>query len=295
MYDTITITDILRQSGLSRAAGDIAAGLQPTLGVFLTPLDRDEDLPIGSSKIGGGCDLPRGTAWPVFQGVNQRFLAQINLEEAAELLPDFPLPTSGLLTFFWCQEFEHGTDPGGFKVMHLQCPRENLVRAADPWAKIPRKLSLIQRLACVKPPARGMGFNPCAAELRAMLTFPDEFGPFAPKPPLTEVESETLHEALHAPLSDAGLLFEGHRLLGAPTNIQSPVELEAEAYRLNPSAPDWKNAERGAKDWRLLLQLDSDHDAGFCFGDWGSLYFLMKETDLRAQRWDRVVLLTQCH
>lgn len=295
MNDTLPIADLMREHGLARVADSLIESMQPTIALSLTPLDADEDLPIGASKVGGGCDLPRGVSWPTFQGVNQRFMAQINLTDAASVFPGSPLPTSGLLSFFWCQEFEHGTDLNGFKVMHLQCPPHNLVRAPDPWASVPRKLNLIQRLARVKPPPRGMGFTPCAAELRRMSTIPDTSGPWAPKMTLDEEETDRLLGDLVEPLARAGVLSEGHRVLGAPSNVQNPVELEAEAYRLNPSRPDWTHADRGAKDWRLLLQLDSDHAPGFCFGDWGTLYYLLREPDLRSQRWDRVCIMTQCH
>ena len=35
--------------------------------------------------------------------------------------------------------------------------------------------------------------------------------------------------------------------------------------------------------WRLLLQLDSDDDAGMMWGDEGTLYFWVPEADARRQ------------
>lgn len=58
-------------------------------------------LPLGTSRIGGGPDLPPG-AWPVdARGLRHPFLVQIDLAEiAAACGPLSPLPPSGLLSFF---------------------------------------------------------------------------------------------------------------------------------------------------------------------------------------------------
>jgi uncharacterized protein YwqG len=50
-------------------------------------------------------------------------------------------------------------------------------------------------------------------------------------------------------------------------------------------------------EWRLLLQVDqvdSDEPVGMMWGDLGRLYFMMRDEDLRAGRFDRVWLELQC-
>ena len=42
-----------------------------------------------------------------------------------------------------------------------------------------------------------------------------------------------------------------------------------------------KQLESGIKDWRLLLELGSDENAGLIWTDFGKLYFWIREEDLR--------------
>jgi uncharacterized protein YwqG len=44
----------------------------------------------------------------------------------------------------------------------------------------------------------------------------------------------------------------------------------------------------------LLLQLDSDRDLGWQWGDMGLLYFWIPDEDLAAGRFDRVWTILQC-
>ncbi|MDP3853118.1 DUF1963 domain-containing protein, partial [Phenylobacterium sp.] len=48
-------------------------------------------------------------------------------------------------------------------------------------------------------------------------------------------------------------------------------------------------------DWRLLLQLDTDDEAGMMWGDVGSLYFWIRERDARIGDFSKVWMILQCH
>jgi uncharacterized protein YwqG len=50
----------------------------------------------------------------------------------------------------------------------------------------------------------------------------------------------------------------------------------------------------GASEWRLLFQIASEADGDFMWGDSGNLYFMIREADARAARFDNVWLLSQC-
>jgi hypothetical protein len=52
--------------------------------------------------------------------------------------------------------------------------------------------------------------------------------------------------------------------------------------------------ESGRYDWILLLQLDSDDDAGMMWGDVGMLYFWIKREDLKKENFDNVWMILQC-
>jgi uncharacterized protein YwqG len=60
-------------------------------------------------------------------------------------------------------------------------------------------------------------------------------------------------------------------------------------------SPETRALEGGAKDWRLLLQVDSDDDLGVTWGDLGSLYFWIRESDARSGRFDNCWVVLQCH
>ena len=93
-----------------------------------------------------------------------------------------------------------------------------------------------------------------------------------------------------------------HRLGGWPQLVQNELWLAAqlassgvyvggpEGYR-DPRVPA---LARGAADWRLLLQLDSDDDADTMWGDLGRLYFTGRHGDLVRGAVDEVWFELQC-
>jgi len=57
-----------------------------------------------------------------------------------------------------------------------------------------------------------------------------------------------------------------------------------------------KTDERiSSTDWRLLLQVDTDNDAGMMWGDTGMLYFWIREQDARARDFSKVWMILQCY
>ena len=50
---------------------------------------------------------------------------------------------------------------------------------------------------------------------------------------------------------------------------------------------------KGAMDWLLLLQIDSDEHAGMRWGNAGMLYYWIKRDDLKAQHFDDTWLVLQ--
>lgn len=62
----------------------------------------------------------------------------------------------------------------------------------------------------------------------------------------------------------------------------------------DPSDAELKELSEGAKDWRLLLQFDSDDDLKVMWGDAGIIYFWIREQDARAGRFERAWVVLQC-
>lgn len=94
-----------------------------------------------------------------------------------------------------------------------------------------------------------------------------------------------------------------HKAGGWPDLVQNPMEEEcalvtAGIYAGSPEGWHWEEARRilsEPNDWRLLLQIGSDDDAGMMWGDLGRLYLWIRQADLGAGRFDRTWLILQCH
>jgi len=50
----------------------------------------------------------------------------------------------------------------------------------------------------------------------------------------------------------------------------------------------------GADQWRMLLQIDSDENAMFEWGDCGQLFFWITEDALNRRAFDEVWMILQC-
>jgi uncharacterized protein YwqG len=94
-----------------------------------------------------------------------------------------------------------------------------------------------------------------------------------------------------------------HQVGGYPLAVQSDgMELECQLvtsgiYVGNSSGYTKSNVDAskpGSADWRLLLQLDTDDDAGMMWGDTGRLYFWIREQDARAGDFSKTWTILQC-
>jgi uncharacterized protein YwqG len=117
---------------------------------------------------------------------------------------------------------------------------------------------------------------------------------------LLELEDEEVYDNFLE--SYAGSETE-HQLLGLPRPIQGEMELECQLvtnglYTGDASGykdPRRKTLEPGAIDWTLLLQVDSDDNAGMMWGDLGRLYFWVRRQDLASRNFDKVWTILQCY
>ena len=94
-----------------------------------------------------------------------------------------------------------------------------------------------------------------------------------------------------------------HQLLGYSGNIQGEMELECQLVtngvytgdREGYQNPRVQTLREGAKDWMLLLQVDSDDEPGMMWGDLGRLYFWIRRQDLKARNFDNTWCILQCY
>ena len=239
------------------------------------------------SQLGGAPLGTSGFIWPDTNGRPLSFLARIDLEELQACHAVDWLPRSGRLQFFYdVDEQPWGFRPDdvhGWKVMHVVRDDSGLSELPFPDA-----LPADQRLA-----RRFLSF-------RTIRSFPSYEREAVEQLKLSDAESDAFSE-----IADED--FGGrprHQLTGYPRPIQGDdMELESQLVSHGVdcgeagsySTPRAKALEEGAPEWRLLLQLDSDEAIDVMWGDVGTLYFWVRESDARAARFDRTWLILQCH
>jgi uncharacterized protein YwqG len=303
--DRESAINVIRASPLGKDADRLIADLFPSLRIRTRKATYE--LRPGESRFGGCPDLPQGFQWPRGLGsatkwdakkkrsirmpqkeVLLHFVAQLSLED----LPDFSdrklLPARGWLCFFY--DFEHqpwGYDPAdrmGWKVLYFDVPAARLVRTELP--------QLTTQFAS----------HLCQVSFTLEWTLPD-YEALMDSHSRDTVWYDGVKD-LFADLN-GGISFDRgmHRLLGHAQHIQGDMKVECQLVSngLNWGDGSWQEDPRskgliaGAKDWRLLLQVDTDEDGpGWMWGDGGMIYYLIREADLRRQAFDAAWFVLQC-
>lgn len=190
------------------------------------------------------------------------------------------LPGDTLLAFFYDADEQQGwgDDPGDRQF----------------WTVIP--VAVANATPVAAPP--GTPTFPAYRMLtRTVTTIPD-----LDEPALSELDADYEDiERLDADLTDDDQA-PWHRMLGWPDLVQNPMEPECRLAAKWISGGDSEGC-RGprvadtaseAADWLLLLQLDTDDEIGWMWGDGGTLYYWILRQDLLAGRFDRTWMILQC-
>jgi hypothetical protein len=252
---------LLSASGLGDLVDELAPRARWAVRLGTAPV---ESLPVGASRLGGEPDLPGDLKWPRRNGTPMAFVAQLDLAEVAAVLPENPLPETGHLWFFY------DAASGGWGV-----------DAGDEGsAVVLHRASALGLRAAEAPPAlpRASRFKPCAIALEAYQDIPDDEEDESLPSRLRDPARLAVYREIRAYLA-AGNAADPHKLLGFADPLQGAMEDELP----------------GPGGWRLLLQLESDSHACMSWGDEGTLYFWIREADLRSARFDRVWAVLQCH
>lgn len=244
----------------------------------------------GSSKIGGRPDLPAELAWPEPQGKPLPFFAQLALAELAPFDEQGLLPREGWLVFFAAPSellLEVEDECWDWKVLHLPAgcelvPRElpAAIPANDRYAECGLEISLEDSLPGLESPlgkSLGLASGPATDAYEALQLA------------LAGGEDQTGKRYVHHAI---------HRVLGWPDAVQAdPLwESESAVTPLKPGGAERSaRVARGAADWVLLLQVDSDNHPNTEFGDMGRVYFAIRRQDLAARAFDETWCVLQYH
>jgi uncharacterized protein YwqG len=269
---------LLLAAGLGRVADVIEHQALPSIRLTVHPVENEDALPVGVSKLGGSPDLPLNYEWPHNGEFPMAFIAQINLAEAAQYDNQELLPDSGMLYFFldYAHLYDTWRTPSDVQnvlytegvLTHLQC------RAMPP--PLPEWLLPWNR------PHYGP-YQPCSIAFSADLTLPD-YLPYYDASwhsrirerlgPITEPFTEEAREAYgDVQRRLRGPAYNINRMLGHPDPIQGINVFPEEV---------------------LLLQVDSEDDAGMMWGDVGRLYWWMQRDELARRDFSSVKFDEQC-
>ena len=268
-------------AGLTRLKKDIDALALPSIRLTTATVDEAK-LAVGASKIGGLPDLPVGIAWPQWRNVPQSFIAQIALAEAQKYDTQKVLPQSGMLWFFYdAQQDTYGDDPadrGGWTVIFNENPGE-LKRQASPHG-LPKEgrfkscsIAFSSEITLSAHPELDIANFDWTDEER------DKYDQF-----LSTFPSKADHAAIH------------DRLLGNPDTIQDDMRQQCQLVShgvTDDSDPRAAELLKGAMEWQLLFQVDSDEHAGMKWADAGLLYYWITRADLAARHFDAVWVVLQ--
>ena len=231
----------------------------------------------GNSRLGGVPDL--ATPWPHYERRPLSCIAQLDLAELRAAGGPEWLPDDGRLMFFY--ELEHGSwglaaqDAGSSVVIY---------EVGDPKpAAEPTDLD-----EDAKFPAYPVKFSPATSlpsEERLELDWRG----------MTKAENLAVEAAIEALQPSEPV----HQVGGFPRPVQAD-EMEEQCQQvtqgLDREGATLKTDERiSSTDWRLLLQVDTDNDAGMMWGDTGMLYFWIREQDARARDFSKVWMILQCY
>ncbi|WP_293413857.1 YwqG family protein [Phenylobacterium sp.] len=225
----------------------------------------------GRSWLGGRPQM--ASPWPRFQGRPLSLVAQIDLAQARAAGGPNWLPSEGQLLFFY--DLETGgwgmeAEEAGSSVVIYE-PRR--AEVAPPPDDLPEDARFDQR--------------PLRFDLDvSMPDDPERLGLNLKDMSSTECRRLEAELEAMAPASPA------HQIGGYPTPVQWD-DMERTCERVAPR--EGRRPGAGVDEWRLLLQVDSDDDAGMMWCDVGQLYFWVREVDARAGDFSRTWTILQSH
>jgi uncharacterized protein YwqG len=276
---------------LPRVATELQALIRNSIRIKTAPIKDEALLPPGTSKFGGLPDLPEGVAWPDWNGEPLAFIAQFRLEEVAPFDVERLLPVTGMLYFFYDARQETwgdtSEDRGGARVLYYDGDVARIKRTPFPetlheW---------------------GRDYPACRLEMSSQLSLPTSDSIHVISLDLTEEETASYNK-LWEWLADTDGELPDHRLSGYPRPVQGDDMEELCAWAtgsVDVASAESYQSERAvelretAKDWQLLLQVDSDNNPMMMWGDAGTIYYWIKREDLAQRNFEDAWLVLQCY
>lgn len=269
----------LKQAGLDRLVPYIQKLTQNSIRLHATAVDETA-LTVGTARIGGLPDLPAALSWPQQQGKPLSFIAQLQLAELRSYDTDHLLPAAGMLWFFYdASQQTFGENPGdssGWTVLFSQ------------------DLTKLQRVPAPASLPKTSLFKACSLRYTNELTFTQQPQLEIPSLPWTTQDQQKYEQFLATVSASTGTDPDPfkHRLLGYPDTLQDDMRLQCELVThgvQDENDPRIATYQKSAAQWHLLLQIDSDEQAGMRWSSNGMLYYWITRSALQtchfAQTW----------
>jgi uncharacterized protein YwqG len=243
------------------AADRLLALARPAIGLW--PRHPPSDLSAHASRLGGEPVAPPGWKWPMVETEPMLFLGQIACADLQRFPGAEPLPATGILSFFGDHDDVMGCDSWGSVGVFYWQDRDALEPVAPPLEPI-------------------VDILPCALSFRPLIDLPHPWSR-AVTSFLTDKDVREIYASVWRAVREHGIPDDlvwhcsFSKLLGWPVLVQ------------------YEDVEEIGDGRHLLLQLD-DYSNGsdlMFWGPGGSLYFLMRDADLRARRFDECELAIQ--
>ena len=273
---------LIREHAPTRLQSQLIALLRPAIALTATRT-HDAQIPLGASKFGGAPDVPSDFVWPMWNEKPLGFLAQINLEEVAAFDIENYLPKNGWLSFFFFPyDFGYAENDasmrGSWSVFHFPQVQQRSI--------LPLELN--------GPQAEKL--HSCAVQLEAewTTTAGEELGSKSEKIEFEQQmeEIEQLHDVFFAAFNRAQ---PRHRLLGWLDPVQGEVEEQCAQYAGQLDGGNETESLSIIRGWRLLLQVDADHEGiGPEWGDGGTNFYMIRQQDLASKNFQDVWFISEC-
>lgn len=249
-------------------------------------------------RLGGNPQLPDEVEWPVFEGYGPlSFIAELDCAAVTAAGGPDLVPERGHVLFFCVDERYEGPDQG------IDYPRRltawNMARVIYVPHGTPRR----PRVAPNWLEPYGSGFHaarPVSTPPSADREFAERyFGPEAAAL-IEESRADLIHSGgrqvessypLWTSEFDSGIddLRETYSQCGGHSySVQNPVELEAAVDAIDSGLSPHFNAIEEAAHWRVLLQMADNDELDMMWGDCSVAYWMIREDDLAARRFDRI-------
>lgn len=275
----------MNKRGLERVSESISENTKNSVRLISHSV-KEEKIGLGKTKIGGKPDVPDGFVWPEWESRHLSFIAQINLKEVATYDTEKLLPTTGILYFFYDSSQETwGFDPkdiGSWKVVYFDGDMSELKRI-----DFPEDLDEEEEI-----------FKACRVDIKSEMSLPGFDSAYVEELELDCDEEDAYFDFCEEKNEDEII----NKILGNPDQIQDDMMLQCQLASngiycgdaTENNDPKAEELKKGMKDWRLLLQIDSDENCEMMWGDVGRIYFWIKSDDLKNRKFDKVWMVLQC-